>query len=134
MGRFTKEELDLMAPGHSPEELADLDMDDGEWARKGAELRAAHAQSSHELEMLKANGLHEVNNLRFDESVIALANHIRIESPRGDKPGLDDIIEGIVAPYREKYLASFETGAPVAKHRAGVNEEAFNRLIGGTNE
>ena len=134
MGRFTPEELDRMAPGHSPQELADLDMDDGEWARKGAELYAAHAQTTHELEMAKAEGLHEVNNLRFDPTVIALANHIRVESPHPDKPGLDDIIEGIVAPYREQYLASFETKPPVTPHKVGLNEEAFHKLVGGPNE
>ena len=134
MGRFTPEQLSRMAPGHSPQELADLDMDDGEWQRKGAELHAAHAQSSHELEMLKANGVHEINNLRFDESVIALANHIRVAAPHDDKPGLDDIIENIVAPYRDQYLASFESQAPVTRHRVGLNEAAFNKLLGGGDE
>ncbi|MEE9250170.1 MAG: hypothetical protein V3U93_03470 [Alphaproteobacteria bacterium] len=131
MGKFTDEELSRMAGGRSPEELAYLNMDDGEFERHGAELRAAHAQGVHELEMLKAAGLHEVNNLRFDPAVIEYANHIRASSPRGDKPGLDDIVEGIVAPYREKYLASFDTEAPAAVHKIGLNESAFLKLLGG---
>ena len=126
MGRFTPEELDRMAPGRSPEELADLDMTDGDWARKMAESEAARVQAAHNLETAKAAGVHELNTLRFDPDVIAYAKNIQGER------NLDDVIEGIVAPHREAYLASFDTKAPVAKHRPGVNELAFNRLLGGT--
>ncbi len=116
-----------------------VDCSDGAWATYLAEGRdqltraeAAHAETTHQLDMSKAAGLHEVNNLRFDPAVIALANHIRIESPHPDKPGLDDIIEGIVAPYREEYLAGFDdTPAPVTTHRVGRNESAFLKLLGG---
>ena len=131
MGRFTPEELSRMAPGRSPEQLANLDMEDGEWERKGAELKAAHAQTSHELDMLQAEGLHEVNNLRFDPDVLALADHMRAQQPLAEKQGLDEIIEGIVAPWREKYLASFDTPAPVTVHKIGLNESAFLKLLGG---
>lgn len=131
MGRFTPEELARKAPGRSPQELADLDMTDGEWERKGAEIKAAHAQSVHDLEMAKAAGLHEVNNLRFAPEVVALANYTRGEQLPDDKQGLDEIIEDIIEPYRVEYLASFDAPTPVTIHKIGLNESAFLKLLGG---
>ena len=115
-----------------------VDTSDAAWALYLTEARvnlvraqAAHAETTHELAMVRANGLHEVNNLRFEPAVVALANHIRVESPHGEKQGLDAIIEGIVAPYREEYLAGFESPVPLTTRRAGPNEAAFNQLVGG---
>ena len=132
-GLYTEWELAHGKDGHSPDELRYLDMTDGEFERHGAELRAAHAQTTHELEMLKAEGLHEINNLRFAEEIIAQAKLIQSQNSEAHYK-FPDIIEGIVAPHREAYLASFESKAPVAKHRIGINEAAFNTLLGETNE
>ena len=42
----------------------------------------------------------------------------------------DDIVEGIIAPAREEFLAKFGTRPPAARHRIGLNEAAFNKLLG----
>ena len=129
MGRFTEEELARMAPGRSPEELASLDMTDGEFEKHGAELRAAHAETRHELDMLKTQGVHEINNLRFEPEVI---EHAKLVQARHRDAGykFDDIVEGIIAPAREEFLAKFGTRPPAARHRIGLNEAAFNKLLG----
>ena len=131
MGRFTDEELARMAPGRSPQELADLNMTDGEWERHGAELRAALAQSTHELEMAKQAGLHEINSLRNDYEIRSGARKLHNQNPSG--PSVDAIIELQILPIREKYLAQFDSTAPAAAKKVGANEEAFNRLIGERN-
>ena len=110
-----------------------LDMTDGEFERRGAELRAAHAQTKHELEMAKAEGLNAINTIRYDNEILAAARDIHKQDPAG--PSVDAIIERVVIPIREAYLARFESNtAPVHEHRAGPNEEAFNKLLGETNE
>lgn len=130
MGKFTEEQLARMAPGLSPKELADLNLEDGEWERKGAELRAAHAQTAHELEMVKAEGLNAINSVQYDSEVAAEARVIHNQSPSG--PSVSAIIERVIIPIREKFLATFETQTPVtAPHKAGPNEMAFNKLVGG---
>ena len=130
MGRFTEAALALMAPGRSPEELATLDMDDGEFAKRGAELRADHAATTHALAMVKAEMIHEIDNLRFDPDVIEHAKKIQAQNP-GARYKLDDVIEGIVAPAREALVAKFATPRPpAAPHRVGLNEAAFKRLLG----
>lgn len=125
MGRFTPEELARAAPGRSPEELVNYNMTDGEWAKKGAEIQAAHAEAQHNLEMAKAAGVSEIDTLRFAPEIVELAK-LNLGTQK-----LDDAIESIVAPVRAEFLASFDTKAPVAKHRVGLNEKAFNALIGG---
>lgn len=129
MGKFTPEELARMAPGRSPEELANLDMDDGEWERKGAELRAAHAQTTHEIEMIKAEGLHALNSVRFDPDLLEQARALHNANPAG--PSVDELIEIHVVPIRERYLAEFDSPAPRAPRRVGEHLAAFNKLIGG---
>lgn len=119
-----------MAPGRSPTELAYLDMDDGEFAKRGAVLRAADAETTHALEMLKAEMVHDINSLRFDPDVIEHAKKIQAQNP-GARYKLDDLIEGIVAPARDAVVASFTTTPPVTVHRIGLNEAAFKRLLGG---
>ena len=132
MGKFTEEQLARMAPGLSPKELADLNLEDGEWERKGAELRAAHAQTAHELEMVKAEGLNAINSVQYDSEVAAEARVIHNQSPSG--PSVSAIIERVIIPIREKFLATFETQTPVtAPHKAGPNEKAFNKLVGSNN-
>lgn len=128
MGRFTEEELARAAPGRSPEELADYNMTDGEWERKGAELKAAHAQNVHELEMLKAAGLNAINSTQYDPEVLAGARVIHNQNPAG--PSVAELIERQVIPIREKYLAQFDSDAPAAPKKVGANEMAFNKLIG----
>jgi len=63
MGKFTDEQLASMAPGRSPSELANLNLTDGEWERKGTELHATHAESTHQLAMIKAEGLNALNTV-----------------------------------------------------------------------
>lgn len=120
-----------MAPGRSPEELAALDMDDGEWERKGAALFAAQAERDHQVEMEKAAGLHDINSIRYDPEIRADARRLHNQTPSGPSP--EAIIERAIIPIREAYLAKFETKAPAAPRKVGANEEAFNRLIGGNN-
>ena len=131
MSKFTPEELARMAPGRSPEELADLNLDDGNWERKGAQLLASHAQSSHEIAMVRAEGLNAINSVQFDSEVAAEARAIHNQAPSG--PSVDAIIELVVIPIREAYLARFESQTPVAAHKAGEHEAAFNKLVGGNN-
>ena len=35
-------------------------------------------------------------------------------------------------PLAEAYLAQFDSTAPVTAHKAGPNEAAFNKLVGGS--
>lgn len=111
MGRFTEEQLARMAPGRSPEQLAILDMDPAEFERYGAKLYAERAEGAHALAMLKAEMIHEIDNLRFDPDVIEHAKAIQASNP-GPQYRLDDIIEGIVAPAREALVAKWDTPRP----------------------
>ena len=129
MGRFTDEQLVRMAPGRSPEELAMLNLTDGEFERQYAEARESLAQSTHELEVIRNEGLHSLNSVRFDTDIRAAARVEHNKDPAG--PSVDEIIEAVVVPIREAYLASYESKAPVAAPRAGPNELAFNKLVQG---
>jgi len=132
MGKFTDEQLASMAPGRSPSELANLNLTDGAWERRGAELLAAHAKTTHEIEMARSEGLHAINSVQYDSEVAAEARVIHNQEPSG--PSVSAIIERVIIPIREKYLARFNTAAPVtAPHKAGPNEMAFNKLTGGNN-
>ena len=128
MGRFTDEQLARMAPGRSPQELADLDMEAGDWERKGAELLAAHAESTHRLAMAKAEGLNAINSVQFDPEILEGARVQHNRDPSG--PSVDDIIERVIIPIREKYLAQFDSPAPVSQSRVGEHEAKFNKLTG----
>ena len=130
MGKFTPEELARMAPGRSPAELTALDMEDGAWERHGAELLAAHSETAHKLDMVKSEGLHDIDSIRYDPDVLADARRLHNQDPAG--PSVHAIIERGVIPIREVYLARFESQTPVtAPHKAGPNEMAFNKLVGG---
>jgi hypothetical protein len=94
--------------------------------------QARQAERVHKLEMLKAEGVHEIDTLRFDPDVIAYAKHIRAGQEEGVRDDLNDVIESLVKPWRAKFLADFdapstvEPAAPVGPH-----ESEFNRILGG---
>lgn len=129
MGRFTPEELARMAPGRSPDQLARMDMDPAEFERTGAKLYAAHAETTHRLDMLKAAGLNELAQVRHDPEVLAAARVLHNAAPAG--PSVDALIEAVVIPIREKFVEEnfSETTTPSAPHKAGANEQAFDRLM-----
>lgn len=132
MSKFTDAELASMSIGRSPEQLADLNLSDGEWERHGAELRAAHAESTHQLDLLKSAGLHDLAQLRHDPEIVEAARVLHNQAPSG--PSVNDLIEAVVIPIREKYLETFKpNAAPVAARKAGPNLSAFNKLVGGSN-
>ena len=133
MGRFTPVELARMAPGRSPEELARMDMDPAEFERMGAKLHAAHAETTHKLDMQKVAGLYGLAQIKHDPEVLAAARVLHNQAPAG--PSVDDLIEAVVIPIREKYVESFSgTTTPSAPHKAGANEQAFDRIMGGGDE
>jgi hypothetical protein len=113
-----------------------VDTSDGAWNTYLAEGRdqltraeAAQAEVRHELAMAKAAGLAALSTVQFDPEVATAARQIHNQDPSG--PSSAAIVERVIIPLREAYLARFESKAPVATHRAGPNEEAFNKLLGG---
>lgn len=116
-----------------------VDTSDGAWATYLAEGRdqltraeAAHAETRHQLAMAKAEGLNAINTIQYDPEVLADARVIHNQHPA--EPSVEAIIERVVIPIRESYLARFESTTPVARHKIGLNEEAFLKLVGETNE
>lgn len=114
-----------------------IDTSDGAWAAYVAEGRdqltraeAAGAETRHQLDLLKAAGLNALAHVRLDPEVVAAARVLHNQEPAG--PSVDAIIEAVVIPIREKYVAAFDAdAAPAAPHKPGANEQAFDRLMGG---
>ena len=113
-----------------------VDTSDAAWAIYRAEgeaqlakSEAALAESTHQLDMIRAAGIAAINSVRDDPQVLADARVLHNQDPAG--PSVDAIIEMAVIPIREKYLAQFSSDAPVTVHKIGLNEAAFLKLLGG---
>ena len=110
---------------------------DGDWAAYLAEGRdqltraeAAHAETRHQLDMAKSEGLHALASVEFDPEVLAGARRLHNKEPAGRS--VEEIINLHIITIREKYLEQFESNAaPVTKHKVGENEAAFNKLVQG---
>lgn len=117
-----------------------VDTSDAAWATYIAEGRdqlakseAECAEARHQMEMAKAAGLSELAQVRHDPDVVAAARVLHNADPAG--PSVDELIEAVMIPIREKYVAAFsDNAAPTARHVPGENEQAFNRLMGGDDD
>lgn len=114
-----------------------VDTSDGAWATYRAEGREQLAQAQaegaevrHKLDMLKAEGLHALNSVRFDPEVLADARVQHNQDPAG--PSVEAIIETHVVPIRARYLAQFDSAAAPVARKVGEHEMAFLKLIGGS--
>ena len=110
MGKYTEYELKHGANGHTPDQVADMNLSDVEWEKKGAEIRVMKAQVEHRLATARQSIVHDFELARFDPDLRKAAADLQASEPDG--PSVDDIIDARLDPAREKALSDFDAWQP----------------------
>ena len=113
-----------------------MDISDGAWATyvaegkiQLAESRAALAEARHQVEIVKIQGIAEIDARKFNSSIIEAA-----EAQHASNPGqsVDDIIEGWLEVGRQNFLATFtEMGDSAPTGKPGNLEASLIKILKG---